>query len=111
MYADFSPPFFYTFKRRCGVTDLTSDEEERQSPHSFKRRTNQFDPRPPESAPRVRCQTVNFWTVSDWSRDVRQGVQWDVTRCILTFPEQFSILMAVEVDELLSPCVRKRPHP
>jgi len=34
----------------------------------------------------------------------------DVNCCRVTFLEQFSILMAEEVDELLSPGVRKRPH-
>ncbi len=42
---------------------------------------------------------------------MQRDMKWDVTCCTVTFPEQFSILMAEEVHELLSPCVRKRPHP
>src|ERR1700730_14991419 len=42
--------------------------------------------------------------------NVQRDMKWDVTCCTVTFPEQFSILMAEEVHELLSPCVRKRPH-
>jgi len=42
---------------------------------------------------------------------MQRDMQCDVTCCTVTFSEQFSILMAEEVHELLSPCVRKRPHP
>jgi hypothetical protein len=42
--------------------------------------------------------------------NVQRDMKWDVTYCTVTFPEQFSRLMAEEVDELLSPWVRKRPH-
>jgi hypothetical protein len=42
--------------------------------------------------------------------NMQRDMNWDVNCCRLTFLEQFSILMAEEVHELLSPCVRKRPH-
>jgi hypothetical protein len=42
--------------------------------------------------------------------NMQRDMKWDVTYCTVTFPEQFSRLMAEEVDELLSPWVRKRPH-
>ena len=41
--------------------------------------------------------------------NVQRDMQWDVTCCTVTFPEQFSILMAEEVHELLSPMCEETP--